>query len=149
MFSNVEFNKYSTIKYSILDSLNFPIINPKNRTEKQEYFLNKAAQIASNSNMAQRHGCVIIDENDEILSTGYNHTTTYMSHRWSIHAEIDAIRKIKKNIDLSNTELYVVRIGTDRSGNPLKMSKPCDDCTRQILKSGIGKIYYTWSHIES
>lgn len=144
MFSNVELNK-STIKYSI--NPNFS--NPKNRTEKQEYFLNKAAQIASNSNMAQRHGCVIIDENNEILSTGYNHTTTYMSHKWSIHAEIDAIRKIKKNTDFSNTELYVVRIGTDRSGNPLKMSKPCDDCTRQILKSGIGKIYYTWSHIPS
>lgn len=145
MFSNV----FSTIKYTIIDSIHSPFSNPKYRTEKQEYFLNKAAQIALKSNMGQRHGCVIIDENGEILSTGYNHTTTHMCHKWSIHAEIDAIRKIKKNIDLSNVELYVVRIGTDRSGNPLKMSKPCDDCTKQILKSGIGKIYYSWSHISS
>lgn len=122
---------------------------PKESDKRQEYFLHKAAQLAFRSGMGHRHGCIIVDfQTDEILSSGYNHTAMHMYHKWSCHAEIDALRKIKRSVDLSNAELYVVRIGPESLNNPLKMSKPCEGCSKAILKSGIKKIYYSWSAID-
>jgi deoxycytidylate deaminase len=133
--------------YSDLDCDIFPI--PKESDDRQEYFLKKATQLAFRSNMGQRHGCIVVDsQTDEIISTGYNHTAIHLYHKWSCHAEIDALRKIKRSVDLSNAELYVVRIGTEGMGNPLKMSKPCEGCSKAILKSGIKKTYYSWSPID-
>jgi deoxycytidylate deaminase len=121
----------------------------KNSDDRQQYFLKKAAQLALKSNMGHRHGCIVVDsQTDEIISSGYNHTAIHMYHKWSCHAEIDTLRKIKRNTDLSNAELYVVRIGPESLGNPLRMSQPCEGCSKAILKSGLKKIYYSWSHID-
>jgi len=117
---------------------------PKTANYRQEYFLNKAAQLAFNSTMTHKHGCVLVNSNtDEIISTGYNHTYIHMYHLYSCHAECDTLRKVKKNMDLSNTELYVVRIGPNSLGNPLKLSKPCDGCAKLILKSNVGRVFYS------
>lgn len=142
-------------RYSITSQLNNELnyendpIYIKISDEKQEYFMNKAAQLAFRSNLGHRHGCIIVDDStSEILSTGYNHTKIHMYHKLSCHAEIDALMKIKRNVDLSNSKMYIVRIGSDNLGNPLKMSKPCEGCTKAILKSGIKKVYYSWSNID-
>lgn len=122
---------------------------PREPNERQCFFLRKAAQLALKSNLQQRHGCVIVSsQTSEILSTGYNHTYIHLCHRFSCHAEYDALRKIKKDIDLSNAEMYIVRIGKESMGNPLKLSRPCEGCTRLILKANIGKVYYSWSDAE-
>lgn len=119
---------------------------PKHPDERQEYFLKKAAQIAFRSNLVQRHGCLIVNsQTDEILSSGFNHTYIHMYHKFSCHAEYDALRKVKKTFDLSNAEMYVVRIGPN--GAYLKMSKPCEGCKKLILKANIGKVYYSWSEM--
>ena len=117
---------------------------PKDCNGTQEGFLNKAAQVAFRSNMAQRHGCVVV-LNGEIISSGFNHRCNHMFHRFSCHSEVDALRKIKRNMDLSAAEMYVVRIGPESAGNPLRMSMPCEGCTRAIVKAGIGRVYYSWS----
>lgn len=112
--------------------------------DKQEYFLNKAANIATRSNVkAHRHGCVIVKDG-EVISEGFNRHTKHMEHAFTIHAEVDALLKMKKNKKIaSECELYVVRIGTDLMGNPLKYSKPCIDCTNAILKAGIKRVYFS------
>ena len=111
--------------------------------DKQELFLKRAAHIATRSTVGHhRHGCVIV-YNGEVISEGYNQYTTYFEHQYTMHAEIDALRKIKKNKKISECELYVVRIGTNLMGQPLKYSKPCPDCTRAILKSGIKRVYFS------
>jgi len=122
---------------------------PKDSNERQNYFLHKAAQLAFRSNLNHRHGCVVVNsQTNEIISTGYNHTSEHLFHSFSMHAEIDALRKIKRNMDLSNAEMYVVRIGPESLGNPLKLSKPCEGCAKQILKVNLGRVYYSWSDIE-
>lgn len=63
----------------------------------------------------------------------------------SCHAEYDALRKIKKTFDLTSAEMYVVRIGTDKMGYPLKLSKPCEGCRKLIERAQIAKVYYSWS----
>jgi deoxycytidylate deaminase len=71
-----------------------------------------------------------------------------MCHGFSIHAEVDALTKVKgrKNI-LSEAELYVARIGKFNPAAPstfcLKYSKPCRECSKAILKQGIRKVYYS------
>lgn len=112
---------------------------------KHKYFIQKAADLALKSDLVNhRHGCVIVSNRGKIISEGYN-------YRWkemSIHAEVSAISQIhkKKKIDLSNCTMYVVRIGTDRMGNPLKYSKPCENCTHAILKSGLRKVFYSTNY---
>lgn len=113
--------------------------------EKQESFLRRAAELAARSSVCHhRHGCVIV-RNGVIISEGYNYHTNHMEHQFTIHAEVDALQRIggKKKKILCECELYVVRIGTDGMGQPLKYSKPCPDCTRAILKSGIKKVYFS------
>lgn len=118
---------------------------PRISDDRQEFFLKKAAHVALKSGMAHAHGTVVV-LNNEIISTGFNQNTINFSHLWSIHSEVDALRKIRKNVDLSNAEMYVVRIGKDID-NPLKMSRPCTGCQNFILKRGIGKVYYSYSEV--
>ena len=94
--------------------------------------------------MTQRHGCVIVKDG-EIVSKGYNHAGKHLCHTFSYHSEVDALRKVKRNVDLSTAEMYVVRIGSERMGTPLKFSRPCLGCTEAILKAGVGKVYYSWT----
>lgn len=118
---------------------------PKDPDNRQCFYLRKAAQLAFRSNLTQRHGCVIVNSlTDEIISTGYNHTYIHMCHRLSCHAEYDALRKVKKDVNMANVEMYVVRIGPESLGNPLKLSKPCTYCTKMIQKANIGRIFYSW-----
>lgn len=116
----------------------------KSCNEKQAMFLDRALQLARKSTChSQRHGCVIV-RGDDIVAEGYNHTDVHLYHKFSIHAEVDALSKVKRDRKyLSKCDLYVVRIGTDRMGNPLKYSKPCHDCSKAIQKSGIRNIYYS------
>ncbi len=122
-------------------------IPAKDSTERQRYFLNCAAKLAMKSGMGHKHGCVIVYE-DEIIATGYNHHFTHMSHKYSLHAEMHAIHKTKKKYKhlLPECELYVVRIAGKNLNNCLKYSKPCEDCSCEIKKCGIPKVYYSTNY---
>jgi deoxycytidylate deaminase len=113
-------------------------------TLQQEAFLRRAAAIAMKSPHKQhRHGCVIV-RGDEIVSEGFNHNFVHLYHKHSIHAEVDALNKTKHNRGfLKQCDMYVVRIGTVSQGYPLKLSKPCQDCTKAILRSGIRRVFYS------
>lgn len=113
--------------------------------DKQHSFLRRAMNLAHKSTCEnQHHGCVIV-RNDEIVSEGFNYKKEFFNHRFSIHAEVAALSKLpKKNKKFMSTcDLYVVRIGTDNMGNPLKYSKPCSECMQAIIKAGIRKVYYS------
>lgn len=123
---------------------------PRRSNERQQMYMLKATQAAMRSDMGERHGCVIVDDGGAIIATGHNHTSVNMCHSSSVHAEMDALRRCysyKKN-SLMSAEMYVVRIGPESRGHPLKLSKPCDSCRAQIERSGIGKVFYSWSHID-
>lgn len=108
-----------------------------------EYFLKKAKQVATKSTMYQMHGCVIV-RNNIIVSSGYNRNVKFFEHHQSIHAEVDALNKLgKKNKKfLSECDVYVVRIATDDK-NILRLSRPCENCARALLKSKVRNIYYS------
>ena len=127
--------------------LNLDLDDTKDRNDKQEYYMKRAAIVATYSNTRNhRHGCVIVNRRTEqIIAEGYNHFSEHMMHTFSCHSEVDALMKIRKYPKhlVHELDLYVVRIGTDRMGNPLKYSKPCIGCTQAILKAGIRKVYFS------
>jgi deoxycytidylate deaminase len=113
-------------------------------------FYSKAMYIAQKSTMRQKHGCVIVYNNKEIIAEGYNHIrNNNMEHLHSIHAEMEAIKKLKqiiKNKDknfINKCKLYVVRIGTGTYEAPLKQSSPCPHCTKAIIDVGIQRVCYS------
>jgi len=110
---------------------------------KQKYYLDIAAKIALSSPMLQKHGAVIVHKN-KIIATGFN----YYFADYSIHAEVSAIKSIKGKLksQLSECELYVVRIGPNKFNNPLKYSRPCCHCQNTILKNNIKKAFYSTNY---
>ena len=156
------------VSYDDLDQQNSCSIN-----EMQRYFFAKCVHLAHKSNLTQKHGCVLV-KNNKIISCGYNfklkkfeqnpytmaqpqsHSPDY--NVYSVHAEISTIKKVKKQ-DLSNCELYVIRIGPlaskrtelketkeeehGRASFEFKYSCPCPTCAKTIKLHGIRRVYYS------
>jgi deoxycytidylate deaminase len=113
-------------------------------SERQQTYIDIAMKLAQKSVMEHKHGAVIVISN-EVIAMGFNHKQEFMCHQRSIHAEVDAILKVKgrNKCLLNDAEMYVVRIGTVRMNFPLKYSKPCCECQKVIMKYGIRKVYYS------
>jgi dCMP deaminase len=108
-----------------------------------EYFLNIAEQVKLKSkDKYTQIGAVIVGEDNEVLSTGYNSfprglcdTVDKRQERpekyfWFEHAERNAIYNAARvGIPLKNSSIY------------LTSGLPCMDCARGIINSGIKKVY--------
>lgn len=104
----------------------------------------RAEELAKKSTMLHRHGAVILRGN-MIIGEGHNQRSTYMSHNYSMHAEIAAIhsipRKNRNRKHLEDSTMVVIRIaGKD---NHSALSAPCANCRKEIQKLGIGRIFYS------
>lgn len=112
----------------------------------------EAVRLAKRSDMGQRHGAVIT-HNGVIVARGFNHHATHLNHSFSVHAEVDALQDLKKRFGsemksrrwLRDCRMYVVRVGTNASGNPLKLSKPCKNCKDAIERAGIPIVFYSYN----
>jgi len=101
-----------------------------------------AIDVAQQSTMRHRLGCIIYDRTQYV--TGYNRafgvTVPGRESVWSMHAEEVAIIKGSRiGIDFGSGTLIVVRVNLD---GDLRNSKPCEMCTRLIMKVGIKKTLY-------
>ena len=101
-----------------------------------------------------KHGACIVKKG-KILSMGFNQYKTHplqkkydvnrvfyeyvTNNTHYIHAEIKALTKLK-NMDLSDCEIYVYRLGCNGKH---AISRPCAACMSAIINSGIKKIIYT------
>lgn len=115
-----------------------------------QQYINAAILEARKSNMDQKHGCVIVYKG-KIISKGYNHYIDYYNHLFSIHAEVNVLMKLKKlkitkkwkgAPDYNQCDMYVVRISNTLPLD-LRISKPCANCAKTIVKFGIRNIYYS------
>lgn len=113
-------------------------------SKRDESYLSVASYLASTSSSRMKHGAIIV-KNGRVLGTGINknrnHPTIVSSEHikshCSVHAEIDALKKAK---NVKGATIYIARVnkrGQDR------LSRPCDQCYNEIVKSGIKKIIYT------
>ena len=91
-----------------------------------------------------KHGAVIV-KGGRVLSVGINKFRNHpliiqpeiIKTVCSVHAEVDALRKIK---DARGATIYVARVN-NRGAE--RMSRPCNYCYDAIRKAGISKIIYT------
>ena len=114
------------------------------RATKHDIYFDRAAKVALKSRMNHRHGCVIVSDEGKIIAHGFNRDVDFMCHQHSIHAEVDAIGKLTKIMLQNIYSMYIVRISPRDA--MLKYSKPCSNCEKLILKSGIKRIYYSTSY---
>ena len=118
----------------------------KEGSKKHQLFLCKAAEVAKQSNMNQKHGAIVVYKN-KIMASGFNYKCNHMNSNFSIHAEVSAISQMfhnKKLLELC--DIYVVRIAPESHDNCLKNSKPCNSCSRFIKKYNIRNIYYSTNY---
>lgn len=113
-------------------------------SKKDESYLSVATYLASTSSCRMKHGAIIV-RNGKVLATGVNKeknhptvvSTEHIKDHCSVHAEVDAIKKTK---NAKNATIYIARV--NKRGQA-RMSKPCDNCYKEIMNSGIKKIIYT------
>ncbi len=95
-----------------------------------------------------RHAAVIVKAG-RVLAVGRNRNKTHPGSVLdadgetilkTIHAEFDAISKVKNKQLLKGATIYVARLG--RNGHP-GMSCPCEMCQHLISKYGLKKAVYT------
>lgn len=100
------------------------------------------------TNLLSSFHCALIYAGGRLLSTGFNRqktnsfVTTFAHHEFvqSIHAEVDAILRVRKKIDLRGTKMYVAKVGrTPVIGD----SRPCPMCFEALQLYGIKKVIYT------
>lgn len=98
------------------------------------------------SKMAFKHGCIVFDKYNNIISKGYNIQPSYYKWDQSIHAEVYAINQIlrdKKLVkDIHKYKILVVRLSNivkyeDKIIVSYGNSKPCINCHNYLLKVGI------------
>ena len=107
------------------------------RPSWDEYFLDLAEQVSRRSpDPNTKHGCVLVDSDRRVISTGYNGPVSGLPHElvplgrpakydWFIHAEDNAVAFAR--CDLRQATAYVT--GT-----------PCAACFRRLLQVGIRRI---------
>lgn len=114
-------------------------------SKKQQYLdqlVALAKREAQKSPMLMNHGCVIINDRGEILSTSFNqHRRKPIAgrRRDSYHAEISACRKVPRHL-LPGSTLVIIRI--NRQGLLLP-SSPCEKCTPYLHKMQIKRVYHS------
>lgn len=136
---------------------------------RHEGFINVAASEATKSQLAYRHGAVLVLRG-EIISSGHNRYCSFTSKNcFSIHAEMSAIMNCKDKKQLNGAVMYVTRIPNGRgnaSGSASNnndcgrlssttthpqttrsLSAPCHECHTRLkkcmIKYGLSAVYYT------
>jgi len=119
-------------------------------------FLNKAYKAHKHSDECRYRHVAVIVKGGSILSVGFNsmkpHPMAMLplgvlnkaeivpNDTRTIHAEMDAIRKIKDKRLLSSCELWVY---SEMKNGTLRISKPCSLCQHYIQMYGIKTVHFS------
>lgn len=111
----------------------------KKRPSWEEYFMLMADLVSTRSKDPNtHHGCVIVDANHRVISTGYNGCIQHIDdteipqtrpekYHYYVHSEQNAIIFAKQ--DLTGCYCFVT-------------GAPCSTCGKMLLQAGISRIYY-------
>ena len=119
-----------------------------NRKSWNQYFMEITEMVASRSTCDRAFvGCVIVNDDHRIVSTGYNGSVAGNPHCddvghtmrdghciATIHAEMNALLYCaKEGISVKNCNAYITHF-------------PCLNCTKALIQAGIKKIYYKYEY---
>jgi deoxycytidylate deaminase len=114
-------------------------------SNRDQRFIEIAADQASRSQCLMRHGCVAV-MNGRIIGRGFNNyrchsNDGFIQNTMTCHAEIAALREVnKRGKKTRKITLYVVRLD---SNNTLKASAPCVDCMKRINMMGVKRVIHS------
>lgn len=117
--------------------------NPHDSTVRDKRFIDKAARIASASQMRHKHGAILVT-NGNIRAVGINvkqnDPKPWVPYDYlSTHAEINALTQTRHQF--INGTLYVARVN---NAGGLMLSEPCDNCIGFIVKwTKLRKVVYS------
>jgi len=109
-----------------------------------EYFMKLASTVSEKSKDTTKVGCVIVGEDNQILSTGWNgfargvwdddafsdRRERPQKYKWTIHAEANAIcNAARSGVMLKSATAYVTH-------------KPCSSCADMLIQAGIKKVVH-------
>lgn len=121
------------------DNLGKDLFEHWKKPQWDDYFMSMAVLTSMRSfDPSQKNGAIIVDENNKILSIGYNGfprgsvdeiipKTRPDKHLFVVHSEQNAI--LNKQFDLTGSTLYVTAF-------------PCLSCMRSIIQAGIKRVVY-------
>lgn len=114
------------------------------RMSWDQYFMELCQMVAARSTCDRAFvGCVLVNRDNRIVSTGYNGSVSGNPHCddaghtlrdghciATIHAEMNALLYCaKEGISVKGTKAYVTHF-------------PCLNCTKSLIQAGISAIYY-------
>lgn len=111
-----------------------------------------AIELAKTSTMDSHHATYIYNPKckNPIVTCGVNEHVHHQEDRriFSIHSEMRALANLiairgHNEQFFSNCIAFVARVGTEKSGFPVKYSKPCLKCQKLLRKMGIKRVFYT------
>ncbi len=138
------------------------------RRDKINYYLDLAEVVSHRSTCLRRHYGAVIVKNDEVIATGYvgaprgrkncsdigkcirTELNIPRGERYelcrSVHAEANAIISAARQ-DMIGASMFLCGLEAD-TGEYIKNSNSCSMCKRQIINSGIEKVYIRDTHEE-
>ena len=119
-----------------------------NKSRKQDYnmaYMRMAYEFSKLSHAERsKVGCIIVSENDQIISQGYNGMPRGM-HNCCEHIDEDG--NLHTNCEVLHAETNAL-MKCARDGGRTQNSRmyitlsPCYDCAKVIIQAGIKKVYY-------
>lgn len=115
-------------------------------SKANQYYLDKACELASLSDCRFKHGAIIRKAGNTI-AVGINYGVNdpkYLddevaAEHAAVHAEVAALNACKK-ANLEGATIYVARVS--KNDEP-RMSKPCENCQKALKARGVKKVFYT------
>lgn len=115
-------------------------------SRRDKGYLDLALRVAQASDCSQKHGAVVV-KGGRVLAVGVNKfrnnpafvesdNATGRGTIFSVHAEVDSLSRVA---DARGAVMYIARAG--KSGPAL--SRPCENCTEELIAAGIKAVSYT------
>jgi deoxycytidylate deaminase len=114
-------------------------------SNRQRSYLDIAVRLAESSDASFKHGAVIV-RGGSVLAVGVNKWKNrdlpptppdVYNPDITVHAEIDALSRVK---DARGTTVYIARV--TRSGDE-RFSRPCNRCEKALIEAGVKRVVYT------
>ena len=115
------------------------------RISREDLFMTIALQMAKRSTCLRAQvGCVIIDDNRRILTSGYAGSPPGQPHCYEVGCDINELGACRRTIHAeTNAIVYATRIGISiNHGIMFTTMSPCYKCAQLILSAGLKEIYY-------
>lgn len=111
--------------------------------KRHENLIRRSMKVAQRSTYRWKHGAVVAKGNKVIgfAPNKFRNAPTVDENNVSVHAEAAVIKELSKaGTEFKGTTIYIARVN---SSGYATISRPCPNCMKVIVETGIKEIVYT------